>query len=127
MNHAPAGDDPHVGTYVGGSVTGNGIAVGAGASANYTSMPAPADDGHRALLEAVRALSEDLRRYPVSSETQELSARLEEAEQQVTATGRIQPGVLDRLRSALDAASGVLGAITSATALGTALAGLIGS
>ncbi|MEJ8670770.1 hypothetical protein WKI71_27280 [Streptomyces sp. MS1.AVA.1] len=44
----------------------------------------------------------------------------------MTTTGRAQPGVLDRLRTALEAASGVLGAITSATALGTAVAGLIG-
>ncbi|WP_409470130.1 hypothetical protein [Streptomyces sp. HC307] len=126
MNQAPAGDGHGSGTYVGGSVTGNGIAVGAGASARYTSMSAPADESHQALLQAIRDLSEDLKRYPVTSETQELSARLEETEQQVTTTGRAEPGVLDRLRTALEAASGVLGAITSATALGTAVAGIVG-
>ncbi|MGC9535350.1 hypothetical protein [Streptomyces sp. UG1] len=126
MNQPPTGDGQGSGTYVGGSVTGNGIAVGAGASASYTSMSAPADAAHQALLKAVHDLAEDLKRYPVTPETQELSASLEEAEQQVTGTGRAQPGVLDRLRTALEAASGVLGAITSATALGTAVAGLLG-
>ncbi|KUN98989.1 hypothetical protein [Streptomyces caeruleatus] len=126
MNQTPAGDGQGSGTYVGGSVTGNGIAVGAGASAAYTSTTAPADASHQALLQAVRDLSEDLRRYPVTPETQELSASLEETEQQVTSTGRAQPGVLSRLRTALEEAGGLLGAITSATALGTAVAGLIG-
>ncbi|MEJ8670769.1 hypothetical protein WKI71_27275 [Streptomyces sp. MS1.AVA.1] len=64
MNQPPAADGPGSGTYVGGSVTGNGIAVGAGASAAYTSMSAPADESHQALLKAVRDLSEDLKRYP---------------------------------------------------------------
>ncbi|MEV7000178.1 MULTISPECIES: hypothetical protein [unclassified Streptomyces] len=126
MNQPPAADGPGSGTYVGGSVTGNGIAVGAGASAAYTSMSAPADESHQALLKAVRDLSEDLKRYPATSETEELSASLDETERQVTTTGRAQPGVLERLRTALEASSGVLGAITSATALGTAVAGLIG-
>lgn len=89
-------------------------------------MSAPADESHQALLKAVRDLGEDLKRYPTTSETEELSASLEETEQQVTTTGQAQPGVLDRLRTALEAASGILGAITSATALGTAVAGLLG-
>ncbi|AWE52000.1 hypothetical protein [Streptomyces nigra] len=126
MNQSPAGDAQGSGTYVGGSVTGNGIAVGAGASASYTSTSAPADESYQALLQAVRELGEDLKRYPVTPETRELSASLEETERQVTTTGQAQPGVLTRLRTALEASGGVLGAITSATALGTAVAGLIG-
>ncbi|MDI9831665.1 hypothetical protein [Streptomyces sp. KAU_LT] len=127
MNQPPAGDAQGSGTYVGGSVTGNGIAVGAGASASYTSTSAPADESYQVLLQAVRELGEDLKRYPVTPETAELSTSLEETERQVTTTGEAQPGVLARLRTALDAAGGVLGAITSATALGTAVAELIGS
>ncbi|MFE0434631.1 hypothetical protein ACFW2K_06690 [Streptomyces nigra] len=126
MNQSPAGDAQGSGTYVGGSVTGNGIAVGAGASASYTSTSALADEAYQALLQAVRELGEDLKRYPVTPETRELSASLEETERQVTTTGQAQPGVLTRLRTALEASGGVLGAITSATALGTAVAGLIG-
>lgn len=126
MNRNPENDPPGSGTYVGGSINGNGNATGHGARASYTSTSAPADPSHEALLQAIRCLRDDLRRYSDTRETQVLAASLEEAEQQVTDSGRAEPNLLNRLRAALEGANGALGALTSATTLGTVVAGLLG-
>ncbi|MGP8298258.1 hypothetical protein ACTPOK_09960 [Streptomyces inhibens] len=88
---------------------------------------APAvDPSQEELLRAVRELREDLARAVPSPGIEALSAELADTEGAITGTGAAGPGRLARLRAALTDAGAVVGLLASGTAVGQAVAALVG-
>ncbi|MEW1659500.1 hypothetical protein [Streptomyces sp. NPDC093707] len=88
---------------------------------------APAvDPAQEALLQAVRALREDLGRAVETPEVRALTAELADTEGEITGSGAAAPGRLARLRTALSDAGAVVSLLSSGAAAVQAVGALLG-
>ncbi|MFG2135523.1 hypothetical protein [Streptomyces sp. NPDC048650] len=86
----------------------------------------PGDAAQKELLRAVRELRADLDRAVQSPQVVALSTALTDTESEITGTGAAGAGRLARLRAALGDAGAVVGLLASGTAVGQAVAALVG-
>ncbi|MFI1357059.1 hypothetical protein ACH4TV_26270 [Streptomyces sp. NPDC020898] len=115
-----ASDEPNVSF---GDVSNSTFAVGRHARAVVNhGAPPQRDEAAEELLNAVRELRADLARVRASAETDALRTELEEAEEEITRTGRADPSRRERLRELLTDSQTLLNVFTSAAAV----AGLVG-
>ncbi|MEO3978547.1 hypothetical protein [Streptomyces sp. CAU 1734] len=96
------------------------------ATTNNTWAAGPAaDPAQRELLEAVRALRDDLGRFAPFDSREILDAELVATEEEITSSGAAAPGRLERLRGALAVAGGSVAALASSIAVGEAVTALL--
>nr|WP_189304671.1 hypothetical protein [Streptomyces albospinus] len=111
----------HIGSVQGAFAIGNHNTV----THHQGSAPAP-DPAQQELLQAVRALREDLERLVGSPEITALTAQLADTEGEITDTGAAAPGRLARLRTALTDAGSVVGLLSSGASVVQAVSALLG-
>ncbi|MGW7751784.1 hypothetical protein ACWGK6_09490 [Streptomyces violaceusniger] len=107
----------------------SGSAVGIGDHnhiVNGRQGEAPCDPAYQELLEAVRQLTDDLRRVVPSPEVGALSDELDQAQDEIQRTGRAGAGRLARIRVMLQDASASVGMLASGVAVGQAVGALLG-
>ncbi|MGD3106830.1 hypothetical protein [Streptomyces sp. YGL11-2] len=109
-----------------GSVQG-AFAIGNHNTVTHHQGSAPATDPvQQELLQAVRALREDLGRLVGSPEITALTAQLTDTEGEITESGAAGPGRLARLRTALTDAGSIVGLLSSGASVAQAVSALLG-
>ncbi|AQW51480.1 hypothetical protein ACIQPP_12390 [Streptomyces violaceusniger] len=110
-----------------GKVSGSAVGIGDhNHIVNGRQGEAPCDPAYQELLEAVRQLTDDLRRVVPSPEVGALSDELDQAQDEIQRTGRAGAGRLARIRVMLQDASASVGMLASGVAVGQAVGALLG-
>ncbi|MFI6285137.1 hypothetical protein ACIBCM_10315 [Streptomyces sp. NPDC051018] len=112
-----------------GSLDGSAVNFGSHGSATTTNVTQTVAEPvqQRELLEAVRALREDLARFTATEDMEVLDAELVATEEEITASGAADRNRLQRLRDSLTSAGEVVAALGSGLAVGELVASLLGS
>ncbi|MEU3935857.1 hypothetical protein AB0E85_28035 [Streptomyces sp. NPDC029044] len=94
-----------------------------GGDAGWGAVPPPPADRHVAeLLVLLREVRSDLDRLRSTDEIRALRDECEEAEQEISRTGRVTPGLVARLRARLEAAQTAVSPLASVVGLVQSLA-----
>lgn len=112
-----------------GDVHDSAFSIGGSNNTNTVSRGgdgAPARPGPEELLEAVRELRAALVRLPRGADRSALDAELDEVAGDLEEAEAIRPGMLTRLRDALERWAPLVESVSAATALGGILASLGG-
>jgi hypothetical protein len=112
---------------IGGDARGVAISTGDHGTARYeATSTSVGDEQYQDLLEQVRLLRQQLPLFTGAKGVVEVEAELAEAEEEITLTGVVTPGLLRRLWERLEQASTALGGLSSALALAEAVRKLTG-
>ncbi|AQA16337.1 hypothetical protein BV401_20135 [Streptomyces malaysiensis subsp. malaysiensis] len=110
-----------------GNVRGSAIGIGDhNRIVNGREGEVPCDPAYQELLEAVRQLTDDLRRVVPSPEVGVLTDELAQTQDEIRRTGRAGAGRLARIRVLLQDASASVGMLASGVAVGQAVGALLG-
>ncbi|MYU09409.1 hypothetical protein GTZ78_01570 [Streptomyces sp. SID8361] len=123
----PAGGGSKFGNIRFGNVRGSAIGIGDhNRIVNGREGEVPCDPAYQELLEAVRQLTDDLRRVVPSPEVGVLTDELAQAQDEIRRTGRAGAGRLARIRVLLQDANASVGMLASGVAVGQAVGALLG-
>lgn len=111
-------------TAIAGHVTGGAAATGEDSEAVHEAVRV--DPAHKELLRACHQLRRDLGGLVRTDEVAQADAELADVEDEVTRTGRAEPGRLERLRTLLRAGNSVLQAAAGTATVLTAIEGILG-
>jgi hypothetical protein len=112
-----------------GSMSGGAIATGRhgrAVSHLYGTPPSGTDEATLALLEAVGTLREHLRLLAPDADTAVADGELAEVQAGITADGRAEPGLLERVRIRLESTGSAVATLASAAGVVEAIAGILG-
>lgn len=121
---APVGPAAPGGVSIGGHLTGGALATGEGSEAVYDATHI--DAAHRQLLEGIVELRQHLTLLARNDDVDAADGELAGVQDEITRTGRAEPGRLRRLRERLTDTSTALAALASAAAVAQAIQGLVG-
>jgi hypothetical protein len=105
-------------------MTGGAIAAGEGSEAEHKAVRV--DAAHQALLVAITRLRGDMKVLATSEAVAAADGELAGIQDEITLTGRAEPGRLRRLLALLKRGDTILAALASAAAVAQAVQGLVG-